>query len=105
MKEEFLKVSDGYELALAIYEAKNPKGVFMVMHGMEEHKERYDWTAKELVKNGYSVVVSDMRGHGKNAPVQGFFADKKGEQRLVDDYIEITSFIKDTFKDLPIYLA
>lgn len=104
MKLEILKASDGYELSLVIYEIKNPKGVFLVMHGMEEHKERYDWTANELNKNGYNVVVSDMRGHGQNAPCQGFFNDKKGYQRLINDYNEITSFIKGAYKELPIYL-
>lgn len=104
MKQEILKASDGYELSLAIYEIKNPKGIFLIMHGMEEHKERFDWTANELNKNGYNVVVSDMRGHGHNAPLQGYFADKKGYQRLINDYIEITSYIKERYNDLPMYI-
>lgn len=104
MKEEILKVSDGYELSLAIYESKNPKGVFMVMHGMEEHKERYDYVASELAKNGYHVIVSDMRGHGKSAPVQGFFANKKGYQRLIDDYVELSEYIRSLYNDLPLYV-
>ena len=78
MKEEFLKASDDYLLSLSIYDIDKPKAVIQIAHGMEEYKERYDEFCLFLNKNGFAVVIADMRGHGKNAPLLGFFHEKEG---------------------------
>ena len=44
-----------------------PKGVVLIAHGMVEHGLRYDDFARFLNRNGYIVVVPDLRGHGKTA--------------------------------------
>lgn len=43
-----------------------PKALVQILHGMEEHKERYDDFAAFLVKNGYDVLIHDHLGHGKS---------------------------------------
>ena len=72
------KSVDGYELSLALFEAQNPKAVIQFIHGMEEHKDRYDAFADYLANNGYTCVTNDLRGHGKNAPLLSHISNKNG---------------------------
>ena len=103
-QELTLKSVDGYELALALFEAQNPKAVIQFIHGMEEHKDRYDAFAEFLAENGYACVTNDLRGHGKNAPILSHISDKKGEKLLIEDQKEITKFIKEKYPELPVYI-
>ena len=41
MENIVLKASDGYALSLAVFEREHPRGYIQIIHGMEEHKERY----------------------------------------------------------------
>ena len=103
-REETLKSVDGYELSLAIYEAKNPKAVIQFIHGMEEYKERYTAFAEYLSSKGYTCVTSDLRGHGKNAPLLSHISNKRGDKLIIQDQKEIRKYILRTYKDLPLYL-
>ena len=103
-QELTLKSVDGYELALALFEAQNPKAVVQFIHGMEEHKDRYDAFAEFLSENGYTCVTNDLRGHGKNAPLLSHISNKKGEELLIQDQKEITKFIKEKYPELPVYI-
>ena len=102
--EVTLKSVDGYELSLAVFEAKTPKAVIQFVHGMEEYKERYDEFAEYLSKAGYTCVTSDLRGHGKSAPILSHIANKYGDRLIIDDQKEIRKYIKKNFKGLPVYL-
>lgn len=75
-----------------------------IIHGMEEHQERYEKFIKVLNENGFSVVSSDMRGHGISAEFLGYFKDKKGYIELIEDQKSITKFIKERFKGRDIYI-
>ena len=72
MENIVLKASDGYALSLAVFESEHPRGYIQIIHGMEEHKERYEAFAEQLRQVGFTVVTSDMRGHGEHAPKLGF---------------------------------
>ena len=106
MSKEEIKLTsvDGYELSLAVFKAENPKAVIQMVHGMEEHKERYYDFCEFLAKQGFSSVVSDLRGHGSNAPLLSHISDKHGERLLIDDQREIRKYIAEQFKDVPVYL-
>ncbi len=104
MENIFLDSVENYKLSLAVFTCKNAKAVIQIVHGMQEHKERYYAFAEYLVENGYSVVVSDLRGHGENAPILGHIADDKGEELIIEDQKRIYAYIKEQFKDLPVVL-
>ena len=95
---------DGYSLSLAIFPAKEPKANVLVIHGMQEHKERYEGFASFLQEHGYNVITSDLRGHGKNAPKLSHIADKDGDKLILQDQQEITKYIEERFPNLPIYI-
>lgn len=98
MREIFLNGSDGYKLTIHIFEVTNPKGFIQLIHGMEEHQERYEDFIEKLNEAGYTVISSDMRGHGKDCLELGYFADRLGNDLLVSDQMIITEYIKREFK-------
>ena len=51
------------------------KGIVQLAHGMAEHIDRYDETAKRLNEAGYTVAGHTHLGHGDRAKVKGYFAD------------------------------
>lgn len=98
MEAVTLKAADGYKLSLSVFAAEHAKGYVQIVHGMEEHKERYDDFAQRLCEAGYTVVSSDMRGHGMNAPLLGHFNDKNGYRDLLSDQKLISKYIRERYK-------
>lgn len=107
MKEVFIKSFDSLKLSLAIYETKKPKAVIQIVHGMCEHKERYDELAKYLQKKNYTVVLSDNRGHGRSINSKndyGYFGKDNGTKAFVEDQKKVNNYIKNNYKSIPIYM-
>lgn len=109
-REEFVVKSnfDGLELkGTLVLPSVEPKGIFQIVHGMCEKRERYFELAEFLATNGYIVAVHDQRGHGDsvaNAADRGWFgADKKGVA-IVEDAVQVTKFLKEKYPSLPICL-
>lgn len=102
--EQIYLNSRNYELDIHYFEVQNPKAIIQIMHGMEEHQDRYNNFVKFLNDNGYSVYTANMRGHGKNAKKLGYFAKKKGYKLLLEDAYNIISYIKDNNSNIPVYL-
>ena len=103
-KDIIIQSTDGYQLSCAFYQAEEPKAVIQMVHGMAEHKERYEAFAEYLCNHGYHVLISDMRGHGETAPILSHIADKNGDKLLIADQQEIRKFLKEHYPDLPLYL-
>ncbi|MBO4468142.1 MAG: alpha/beta hydrolase [Clostridia bacterium] len=109
-KEEFnVRSSDNiHDLAGIIYVPEGePKGIFQIVHGMTEHIGRYDRFMTFMANNGYIVCGHDHLGHGRTAKSgeYGFFAEKKGYQRVVDDVALFGDAVREKFsKDLPYFL-
>lgn len=104
MFEVSLKSCDLLYLSLSLFEVPNPKAVVKIIIGLREHKERYYEFINELNKNGFNVVISDTRGHGKSTsgtyPL-GYIDDYK---KLIEDELIINNFIKNKYPNLPICL-
>ena len=105
MKPKDLKIkANGYELSARLFDQKDPKAVIMFIHGMEEHKERYDAFATFLNENGYAILTCDMRGHGSDAPLLSHIANSKGHILLIEDEVCKLNFLKDKYPGKDIYL-
>lgn len=106
MSKEEIMISgaENYQLALTVYTASHPKASIIFIHGMEEHQGRYEPFATYLQQRGYNVITSDLRGHGKNAPLLSHIANRKGEKLIIEDQKIITKYVKDTFKDVPVMI-
>lgn len=82
------------------------KGIFQIVHGMAEHKERYIPFMEYLSKNGYICVIHDHRGHGesiKSSKDLGYMY-KGGWEAMVDDVLLVQQWAKAQYPDLPCYL-
>ena len=104
MKEELWKGFEERELACYLYdEVKKPKGVVVVIHGMQEYARRYKGFAEFLNSNGYIVFTTDLRGHGRN-----MIDEKPGYEHgdiyanIVEDYKIFIARLKGKHKNLPI---
>ena len=104
LQELKLSAKDGYELALRIYEADEPKAVVKFIHGMEEYQDRYQPFAEYLQAAGYTVVTADLRGHGKNAPMLSHIADRDGHLKLLEDEETILEMIHERWAGVPVIL-
>ena len=91
MKEERINIPseyDGLKLdGILISPESEIKAVVQLVHGMNEHKERYIDFMKYLAENGYASFINDHRGHGKSLKNEediGYFYEEPdvGEQHL-----------------------
>ena len=83
---------------------KEYKGVIQLVHGMQEHIGRYSEFAEFLASNGYIVIGHDHLGHGKTAKTKkdfGFFADKNGWDKLVEDVHILQNTIHNEYPNFP----
>lgn len=106
MGKIMLPSDDNYAISLSFFESEkeHPAGVVQIVHGMEEHKERYYDFALYLAVQGLHVVVADLRGHGEDAPELSFIADRRGDELLIRDQQIIANWIAEKFPDLPVML-
>ncbi len=99
MENVMIKSSyDGLELSLNKYLIKDSKENILIVHGMQEYKERYDDFAKYLNEKGYNVYIYDKRGHGKSineSITLGFFSYEDGVTALQRDLLDVVFYIKD----------
>ena len=110
MKKESLYLessSDGLKLYTTYFIPKNkPKGIIQFSHGMCEYQDYYYELMEFFTKKGYITIINDHRGHGKsikNVKDLGYFYDETSRY-VVDDLYDVTKFIKNKYKNLPLYM-
>ena len=81
-----------------------PKGIVQIVHGMADHIDRYDAPAQALCQGGYLVVGHTHLGHGPKAPVQGYFAQENGWDRLLDDIQLLRQETEQAYPGVPYFL-
>ena len=83
---------------------EKPRAVVQLVHGMAEHIDRYDDTARALTDAGYAVVGHTQIGHGKNALIPGWFSEGDGWQHLLNDIHLIRTLAQERFPALPYFI-
>ncbi len=96
-------------LSVSIYRpAGKARASLLIVHGMAEHRKRYDDFARYLQKKGYAVMTYDLPGHGETAESQqeplGFFGETNGWERLVNSAVETARECRRLFPDAPFVL-
>lgn len=81
-----------------------PKAVVQLIHGMSEHIDRYNAPARHLAGQGFLVVGHTHLGHGPNADIKGFFAEKDGWQHLIDDVHALRLLTQKEHPGLPYFI-
>jgi len=104
-----LRASDGKEIFVRKWFQKDvePKAALQLVHGMGEHSARYAGFAEFMVKNGFVVYANDHRGHGETAlndEELGFFNEKNGWDKVVEDAHLLSLKIKQDYAEKPLFL-
>lgn len=104
MIEISLKSCDLVYLSCALYEVANPKAVVQIIPGIKEHKSRYTELINYLNNAGFTVFISDLRGHGRSVngtyPI-GYLDDAN---KLILDQNIICDYLRNRFAGLDIYM-
>ena len=92
------------KIKTSIYRPAKLKAAILIIHGMCEHRKRYDDFARFLCKNGYGVISYDQLGHGETRDdVFGYFG-QNGWNNLISTANNLVSTLKNEFKDVPCYI-
>jgi len=51
----------------------DPKGVIVLIHGLSDHSGRYGHVGTFFASNGYTMIITDLRGHGRSFGKRGHF--------------------------------
>lgn len=80
------------------------KAAMFVVHGMEEHKERYEDFARYMNSRGIAVVTYDLPGHGETSPKSdyGFFGERDGWHILSSTLTAMSLLTRDEFPGVPL---
>ena len=93
--------------ALKCVPDSKPRAVVQIAHGIAEHIDRYRPFMEFLADKGFVVAGNDHLGHGKSIRVpeeQGFFAEKDGWWRVVDDMDKLHDIMSNEYPELPYVL-
>ncbi len=113
MKKEFTALSSNgiHTLQGVVYEPQGEiRGFFHIVHGMDDHMERYGPILEAAAGEGYLCFGYDHLGHGKtarNADELGYFAPKGGHDLLCRDVKVFSDAVRAAYDPdgkLPYYL-
>jgi alpha-beta hydrolase superfamily lysophospholipase len=80
MDTNFFIADDGTRLACSARYVRNSKIGVIILHGLAEHKGRYNEFAERLAGAGISVFAFDLRGHGASR-------GQRGDVKRFDDWL------------------
>lgn len=99
--EDYFEGYNKLKIYYQIFIPENPKGAIQISHGFCEHGGRYKLLIDELISNNFIVFINDHQGHGKS---EGRRNHTKSFDHIMEDVYTLTTIIKDTYPELPIFL-
>ena len=87
--------------------ASQPQAGLLVVHGMAEHRRRYDPFAAYLSSRGFLVLVYDQAGHGESSPDAahlGFFAKTAGDRLVREDVASMLAQLTSRLESRPVFI-
>ncbi len=91
---------DGTVLPLAHWKARTPRAVVIALHGFNDYRRAFVWSAPLLAAGGVDVIAFDQRGFG-GSPGAGLWA---GKERLAADVRTLVRLVHARDGDRPIFL-
>ena len=111
LKKELTFLSRNQKDTCHAYTWKNPErdiiGIFQIVHGMQEHAQRYDAFASFLAEKGFLVVAADHLGHGHTAATEsdlGYFGEGDVPTILVRDVHRLKKIIEKQYPGIPYFI-
>lgn len=96
---EKLTCSDGIKRDIHIWEHKDPKAIFLTLHGLMDHGGNYMNPGIYMKEKGYALVAHDQHGHDMKrlAHVPRFDV-------FLDDLELILEWVKEHYPGVPIFM-
>ena len=92
---------------IASWQVENPKAIVHILHGMGEHKARYDHFASFLNQHDIHVYAHDHLGHGEaiseDSPL-GHFHNDDGFNKVVGIVEDVQNYIHLQHPGVPVFL-
>lgn len=83
------------------WNAPSPKAVFLLVHGLGAHSQRWIFLADFFLKNGYSSYAIELRGFGRTKELKG---DVESFNIYLDDIRSLCRIIKEENPDKKVFL-
>lgn len=88
-------------------DGRSPIAVLQIVHGMQEHIERYDEFARFLADKGFAVFGHDHIGHGLSVADEselGIMHTDHPDDVMVEDMFTNYTIIKKEYPDIPYFI-
>jgi alpha-beta hydrolase superfamily lysophospholipase len=96
-----LQVSNQVFVHYRYYPAVQPRGVVIVLHGIQSHSGWYEKSCSVLAANGYVVYAPDRRGSGLNQRDRG---DIDSWETLVEDVSRFVALARNQHPGVPVFV-
>ncbi|MBQ8199156.1 MAG: lysophospholipase [Lachnospiraceae bacterium] len=86
---------------------EQPLCIFQIIHGMNDHVNRYEEFASFLAQRGILVVGADMLGHGRTVPeggIYGYFCENDPATVVVRDAHRLKKIMEEKYPTTPYIL-
>lgn len=112
MKSDQYKIPASGKTPLHVYEwlpkdGQNFRGIVQIVHGMAEHAGRYHDFATFLATNGFVVLASDHKGHGKTAGTTdklGIIPEGSTWEDVYHDLRSVSMYAQEKFPEVPYFI-
>ena len=88
-KEEYIEGKGGRLFVRSWRPESAPRAVVALCHGFNAHSGYYQWTADQLVSDGYAVYAVDLRGRGKSDGERFYVKDVSEYEADVDALVNL----------------
>ena len=85
----------GKPIACRQYAAERPRGTVLVLHGFTENAFKFSELFHSLLRNGYSVLAYDQRGHGDSWRAAGLPDTSLTHVDSFEDYVKDLEIVCD----------
>lgn len=96
-----VKAHDGIDLNCVVNRAENENAIIIIVHGLAEYLNRYDYVAEKFNDANLTVFRYDNRGHGLSG---GERADLNDFNDFIKDADSIVEFVKKENPNIPVYM-
>lgn len=101
-RDRTLQGRDRFPLFCSVFNAESPVGTVLVLHGFTENTFKYSELIYSLLRNHFSVVAYDQRGHGRSGRVEKLPHPSVTHVSRFEDYVDDLEIVCDTLLlDLP----
>ena len=100
--DKTIKGGDGRPLFTSRFDADAPRGTVVIVHGFTENADKFAELIHSLLRNHYSVLAYDQRGHGRSWRPEGIDDLSLTHVDRFDEYVnDLRALCDQRLRDMP----